>query len=339
VAVAPTITTALGSEGKPLDPSSNLVLSVSEHVRAVAGKSIVITDQGGLLDSDEYRGYRGTDSGDGGTHSFTIPADDPLRISIVGSGSSTKIVINPDVLFDLDLSSNYKLTVPAGAFVGTDSQLGTGELSVDFSTVVPFSGSRTEIEKAQRSWTMDGQTGALVSGRRWVDIEGRGVGLGGKDPTNNKSPPASNPGATVWLDAGKRAAGDSEDNYVFVFRDASPDGFSTQTSGVATTTDFNVLLQNFGAGDRIYIDDQYNNAAAINKPDKFAFLQGNGSPITDSNPYPLFWGLVMGGTGTDGDPQLYVSLAGVVTQGQGLAAMNTALGLTGIGDSTVILGG
>jgi hypothetical protein len=306
----------------------------------VAGKSIVITDQGGLLDSDGYRGYRGTASGDGGTHSFTIPADDPLRISIVGSGSSTKIVINPDVLFDLDLSSNYKLTVPAGAFVGTDSQLGTGELSVDFSTVVPFSGSRTEIEKAQRSWTMDGQTGALVSGRRWVDIEGRGVGLGGKDPTNNKSPPASNPGATVWLDAGKRAAGDSDDNYVFVFRDASPDGFSTQTSGVATTTDFNVLLQNFGAGDRIYIDDQYNNAAAINKPDKFAFLRGNGSAITDLNPNPLFWGLVIGGTGTEGgDPQLYVSLAGVVTQGLGLAAMNTALGLTGIGDSTVILGG
>jgi len=289
--VAPNLTTLLGDTAKPLDPSSNLVLSVGESVTATPGKFITITEQSG------GPGYR---EAAGGTprQPVLIDATDSLRVKISGSGTSTKIIIDPDLLFDLDLASNYTLAVEGGAFVGSTSGIPSLSLqAVSFSTITPYSGDPTGITNAQTSYKLT--TSGWVESGKWIDIESRGANS--DDFANAQK-----------LDA-------STGTYTFVFRDAEPLGSGNAQTGVKSTTDFNIGLQNFGPDDRLYIDDQFNDPSQVNSVD--AFQQGSGT-VGEGR---LFVPFTQGGVSSQGTPELYIELAG------GRASVES-----GIADPTIV---
>jgi len=299
------------------------VLSVGESVTAVAGKHISITDLGAL--AGQTTGYRGENT----THNFLIPANDP-RVKILGSGANTKIVIDPDVLFDLDLSSSYTLSVEAGAFLGTSTGLASSALApVSFSTVTPYAVAKTDatfnLANAQQAFRIEND-GTLIGANRWVDIEGRGLGLGSTQTTGYSS--------AVTLDANTLVGG-TPGNFTFVFKDVLDSGGAIGFAGISVATDFNVRIQNFGSGDRIYVDDAFNDPAKINQVAEEVFYSGDGSASATG---ALYWGLTVG-SGVSGDPKLYVELAGNITaQNASLAAVNQILSLIGINES-IIQGG
>jgi hypothetical protein len=208
-----------------LDVSSDIVLRYSESVAAQAGKYIRIVDDGGT-------GFRGESS----IHTQLIAVTDSTQVSIVGG----KVTLNPN--FDLDLASNYHIEIDAGAFVGQTSGQATeaynGGSSLNFSTVTPGTGA---VANAVASQAMDA-SGAMVAGHNWLDIEGTG----------------SPSGSAVALDL---AGG----NYALVAKDYDASGGNSGTGydGIQLG-DLNVALNNFAFGDRIYIDDQFNNVSAQN---------------------------------------------------------------------------
>lgn len=280
------------SSTQPLDVNSKLVFGAGETVTAAAGKYITITDLGGA----HYRG-------ENVEHSFRIEATDP-RVKIVGIGAATKVVVDPDLVFDLDLSSNYSVAIDAGAFLGASTGLSSTALAArTFSTVTPGSSVATSVQ----AYRMDETSGALVATNKWVDIEGNGVG-------------ATNVNGALSAVAFDAAGGD----YTFVLKDVATAGASVSygISGIETATDFAVVLKNMGAVDRVYVDDAFNDASKLNDAKADAFSQGNGSAGVGA----LKWGLV----GGSGDPQLYIELAdGVTATNSSLVAVNTALGLSG----------
>ena len=138
VAETVTLTSALvGNSDKALDVTSDLVFGVgvgstgfTGTLAGVAGKTITITDNGHLGTPAADTGYAGEDE----NHTFTIPvlidgALNPL-ITISGSGANTKITISPDAHFDFDLSANYTIDIPAGAFVSGSTS--SAAMSVSF---------------------------------------------------------------------------------------------------------------------------------------------------------------------------------------------------------------
>jgi hypothetical protein len=112
-----------------------------------------------------------------------------------------------------------------------------------------------------------------------------------------------------------------------VFQDFSNAGGTSGTSGIETTTDFSVLIENFGPGDRIYVDDPFNNLSKVNN-NGLAFGLGNGSTAN-----PSFWGL----SGGNGNPEIFLDLeANLVASGASLAKLNLALNLSGPNKSALI---
>jgi hypothetical protein len=227
---APTLSTALGGVNN-LDARSDIVLTASENVTAVAGKYITITNTGGI-------GFHGENT----DNSFlTIDATDD-RVTISGG----KITIDLDV--DLDLANNYTLSIQEGAFLGAVSGQDSVALApVSFSTVAPML-SATPYDPDTNpvpegfatgttgtlAQTMD-STGSLVDSAYWLDLQDRSSLIANPTSIN---------------------AAASDKNFVFVFADydrVTPNGNSAGDDGIGTG-DFYVRLYNFGLGDMIYID-------------------------------------------------------------------------------------
>jgi hypothetical protein len=143
---------------------------------------------------------------------------------------------------------------------------------------------------------------------RWIDIEGRGLGI-----TDNYA-----------------ALNASSGGFTFVLQDSQPDGADPNVgAGIETATDLGVVLQNFGADDRIYVDDIFNNSEKVNDPSLEVFAQGNGGVGSG-----LKWSLFV--TGGNGDPQIWVELeAGVTSTDSVLDSVNKALGLAA--DQSIVI--
>ena len=222
---APTLQTSALDDVTNFEVTSNIVLTYSGSVAAVAGKSIHIVNVGGT-------GFHGESA----VHTQDILVTDTTQVSIVDG----KVTINPT--FDLDLSNTYHIKIDAGAFTGTVSQLATvefdGTSSLNFATVAPGAAS---LANAVQSQAMDA-TGALVDGHKWLDMEN----IGSATVVSNQD-----------LSTGSFAlVGKDYDTIGTADADAGYDGM--------VVGPFNILALNFGANDLIYIDDQANSASSIN---------------------------------------------------------------------------
>jgi hypothetical protein len=222
-----------------LDVTSNLVLSVDQTVTIGHG-NITITDLGG---SNGGTGYHG----DVNTNTQVIDVATAVAnglLTINGTGANTKIIINPK--WDLDLSSNYQITIDDGAFLNEAGTQSAAHFSpVNFSTVTPgtHTSGGTVASEAMASQLMQ-DNGILAAGKSWMDIEGIG----------------NNTGSMTQL--GSLGGG----SYALVMKNyATVPGGSTSSGGDTTdgiaTHDTNVGFINFGNNDVLYFDSQVNDAS------------------------------------------------------------------------------
>lgn len=178
--------------------------------------------------------------------------------------------------------------------------------------------------EAAQSYAMDA-SGNLVASSQWIDIEGLGNGTNSGNVASLDSDVED--GVVFKIDA-------STGDYVFVFSDQDTNGGDSNVgAGISTNTDFSVFLDEFGAGDQVYVDDAFNDADNLNVLAFEVFASGNGGDGAE-----LFLGL----TGGDGSPALYVGLEGDVTSTDDdgfadstLEGVNSTLGLED-GTSVVI---
>jgi len=205
-----------------LDVSSNIVLTFPEAVTAVSGKVIRIVNVGGA-------GFRSENT----INTLDVAVDSTAQVQISGA----TVVINPTS--DLDFGNDYYISIDAGAFVGASGKLSDafeGVSSLNFSTVTPGTTSPNlpNISNAAPSFIM-GSGGTLTPSYSYLDIEGIG------------SPAA---GAATPIDL-------STSNVALVFKDHDPSGPDTNLGydGVRAGN-FNIAVNGFGAGDRIYVDNQ-----------------------------------------------------------------------------------
>jgi len=112
---APTLSSSL-DDVTNFEVTSNIVLTATENVLAVAGKFIRIVNDGG-------EGFRGENIVN--TQVIEVTSD---MVKISGS----TITIDPQ--FDLDFNNNYRIEIDAGAFLG----VGSGLASVKESTGINF---------------------------------------------------------------------------------------------------------------------------------------------------------------------------------------------------------
>jgi len=236
-----------------LDPSSDIVLSYSMPVSAVAGKFIRIVNDGGSGPTDAANpagtGFRGENT----INTLSIAANDTTQVSILGN----KVTINPTS--DLDLANRYHIEVDAGAFAaasGLASAAFNGASSLNFATVTP---GRFDLGYAAASLKM-ASSGAtpptLVDSFKWLDLEGIG----------------SQPSNVVPLNL---ATG----SFALVFKDYNttrPAGQPATYDGVDAPT-FYVAANGFGADDRVYIDNQ---VALANDLGKSIFVHKGTAPTT-----------------------------------------------------------
>jgi hypothetical protein len=243
---APALSTTLGGVLN-FDVRSNIVLTVGETVTKNSLGHIIITDLGGT-------GF----SGESTTHTIDLNmavAADAARVSIVGTGADTKIVVNPE--FDLDLSSNYSLSIDPGVFHGvTSGQDSLAFSTVNFSTVTPGTSTTTAAagttnSQAQGYFTdafadaaylptsviSNTPTYGLYNTAKWVDMAGVGsVGAA----------------TALQVDA-------STGDYVFVWKDMKS---QSTGNGEIALADTQIQLNKFGANDLVYIDNQENQTTA-----------------------------------------------------------------------------
>jgi hypothetical protein len=232
----PTLSTLLNGVTN-LEVDSKLVFSADQTVTVGTG-NITITDLGGTTESGGT-GYRGDTQTNTQVISMTNAVADGL-VKIVGSGTGTKIIINPK--WDLDLSSNYRISMDDGAFrdaSGTHNM--TGFTPVTFSTVKPgthASGGTAASEAKASQYMTDG--GILAAGKSWLDIEGIGDNTGTMQQLGDLS------GGSYSL---------VMKNYATEIGKPSPDGGGS--SGLDMHDTF-VGVQNFGENDYLYFDAQLN---------------------------------------------------------------------------------
>ena len=251
---SPTLTTTLGGVTN-LDVTSNLVFSVDQSVTVGTG-FIRITD---VEAASGGTGYRSDVNVNHQTIDVATAVSQGL-LTIMGTGANTKIIVNP--MWDLDLSSNYQISIDAGAFnnaSGTNATLAIGPIS--FSTVAP--GTHTAgglvVNEAAASQTMQND-GTLVASKSWMDIEGIGNIIG--------------PMAQLGDLAGGAYALVAK-NYATVPGGPAPAGDSTD--GIAMH-DTNVGVVNFGNNDVVYFDSQLNNASVHVFNVDHTLLADGGSP-------------------------------------------------------------
>jgi len=183
---APTFSSTLDGT-QNFDVTSNLVITVSEAVTAVAGKFIRIVNDGGP-------GH----NGEATVNTQSIAANDTTQVTIVGN----TIQINPQ--FDLDFANSYHVEIDAGAFVGTTSSVESVAISdsttLDFTTVMPSATST-----AEPSLKMSGDS--MVPSFGWWEAEGNSA-PGGNPVTRDF---ANGDFALVATDLG--TAGIATDNF------------------------------------------------------------------------------------------------------------------------------
>ena len=152
----PTLTSTIDNVTN-FEVTSNVVLTASENVTAVAGKYIHIINDGGA-------GFHGEAT----TNTQDILVTDATQVTI----TNNTITINPG--FDLDFANNYHITVDAGAFLGVASGQGSAvtadATAMNFSTVLPAASATAAASQAMTSGT-----DAMVAGHSWWDAEGFGV--------------------------------------------------------------------------------------------------------------------------------------------------------------------
>jgi hypothetical protein len=220
--------------------------------------------------------------GESTVNTLNILVTDTTQVSIVGG----KVTLNPTA--DLDLATNYHITIDAGAFTTTATGAALaaydGTSTLHFSTVMP---GTTALANAVASHIMNAD-GTLGSGHLWLDIEGIGS-------------PSNFSGTALDLSA---------NNYALVAKDYSSSGGSPGNDGVITG-DFYVAANNFGAGDLLYIDNQ---SAVANDMTKTNIIN-HGTPPTTVQ----FAGTNLGGL-------VDISLAGTTTTFDTIAQMKTLLG-------------
>ena len=113
-----------------LDVRSDIVLQVNQAVSAVSGKAITFTD-------NETEGYQAESN----KNNFTIDVTSDL---VTIDNEKGLIIINVDENFDLDLSSEYTMSIDEGAFVSSVSGLASEAFAdVTFETITPTNGADT----------------------------------------------------------------------------------------------------------------------------------------------------------------------------------------------------
>ena len=149
--VAAPVASSTVDEVTNLDVRSPIVLTFSEAVTANTG-NIVIRDlnTGGA-------GWKN----DATDNTQTIDVTDTSLVTISGN----TVTINPT--FDLDLATNYEITIAADAFTGSTSMQGSvavaaGELT--FTTVTPATDAVGAVSQIQAAGT-----DALVASNYWID--------------------------------------------------------------------------------------------------------------------------------------------------------------------------
>ncbi|MEI8266615.1 MAG: Ig-like domain-containing protein [Betaproteobacteria bacterium] len=220
------------------DVTSPIVLKVNQAVTAVAGKFIRIVDEGGA-------GFNGEST----IRTQEISVTDTSKVTIQGG----LITLRPG--FDLDLSSNYHIEIDAGAFVnskGKGNPAVTDPTALNFSTVTPGTAGFQGTGAAVASQAMDTATGNLKASFNWLDIQGTGTSAS----------------SAVAVDVGAA-------NVALVFKDYDPAGGGDSSDGVAAP-DLNIRVNNFGAGDLLYIDNQ--NPAVPNRLDSTTVLADTPDP-------------------------------------------------------------
>ena len=233
------MSTLLGSGVSNLDVSSNLVLSSTRSLEVGTGY-IRIKDLGGS-------------NGGTGFHNDTTNNSVDIDVSTaVASGllsfdaTRTKIIINPK--YDLDLSSNYSISIDAGAFLDHDTQFASFALAaVNFSTVTPgthSAGGSLAIE-AIASRVMDA-TGALQMSKSWIDLESFN--------TNNTN------GITQIGDLSLGSYALVMKNYATAPGGVYPNPDDGGSVGIQIH-DVSIGVSNFAADDQLYFDSQANNPA------------------------------------------------------------------------------
>ncbi len=225
ITVQAPIKLTLDSTVTALEVNSQIVLKSSQALATAAHKKITFTDNGGA-------GFAGENT----NHTFFVYADDTRYVTISGD----KIIIKTP--WDFDFANNYKITVEAGAFLTAPDKasdapaLETAEVTtpdnVHFSTVAVG----TDFANAVQGQVMN-TDGTVSNGKKWFAVD---------DTTSNP------------LDL-------SSGGYAMVFKDDASAGQNPSVNdGVATSKNIKVVVNNFGADDQIYADDQNNNLANLN---------------------------------------------------------------------------
>ena len=219
--VGPSLVQSALDDVSNLDPTSNIVLNFTMPVTAGANKFIRIVND--AASATAATGFRGESA----NNTLVIAANDASQVSISGS----RVTINPTA--DLDLANRYHIEIDEGAFIAPNavgSRAVNAASSLNFATVTPGS---YDLSVAAASQTMT-QDGVLAPSAKWLDIEGIG----------------SQPSNRVMMDLGAAS-------YVLVFKDyaSKPAVPADGYSGVDAPTFF-IAANNFGADDRIYIDNQ-----------------------------------------------------------------------------------
>lgn len=225
-----------------LDVRSNLVLSLDQDVNFSGTGTITITDLGGS--GAGGAGYQGENENH--TQTITLSGQHP-GVTIQHVNGHTLLVIDPT--YDLDLSSNYRLEVSAGALTGVTSAVANTAFSTTFATVTP--GAWNQGSSGVLAQKVSDASGALVATQKWLDIT---------------DPASDNPGTQVYQDF--NASGDKY-SLVVSDLDAATDNWKIK--------DTYAKLVNFGLDDTFYVDDKFNLPGALEGFRDGVFATGDGS--------------------------------------------------------------
>jgi len=241
-----------------VEVTSNLVFTANQTVIAGSG-SIHIIDKGGLDNAEGTKGYHNDTSTN--NQEFTVQqAMQSGILTISGTGTHTTITINPK--WDLDLSSNYEVSIDDGAFLNAN---GSGQAlhfnTVSFTTVTPGNHTATGSisTDAHASQTMT-DTGGLTAGKNWLDIQGIGNNTGAMTQLGDLSVPNT---------AGSSAYALVMKNYATIPAQSGFDGISTG--------DTNIGVDKFGENDILYFDAQTNGRSnQVYDPSRTVVVNGLG---------------------------------------------------------------
>ena len=206
-----------------LDVTSNLVFNSDRPLKFGSTGSIHI------YENNSGQGFHN----DINDNDQTINVATAIEQKLISFSTDRKsVIINPQ--WDLDLSSNYSISIDPGFFVTEQGNNPTAALGATFSTVTPGTTGSVSANAASSKIMTD--LGTLVDSKKWFDFENVGA-----DATN-----------LVGLGDLKGGA------YALVMKNYATDPLGS-SDGIDSAP-FQVKFTNFGQDDVIYIDSQANNA-------------------------------------------------------------------------------